>query len=161
MTRPNDVEFCFQLWPHGWSTARLWVDGASTEFQLTHVFNDPLESLVKSTIRLAKGESSATIEWSDEPGTYILKFQTLATKHHLLSVDVSEYSQELPLHTPSDLTKTTTFFVVRDYWLHLVNSELRKIAESFGHKRYRSARDYTFPRKLYDELQANLRNNGT
>jgi hypothetical protein len=158
MTRPNDVEFCFQLWPNGWSTAQLWVDSEATEFRLTYVFNDPLESLLNSALRLANDESSATIEWSDEPGTYILEFNKMGTEHHLLSVDISEYSRELPLHTRNDLTKTTNFCVVRDYWLHLVGSELRKIAESFGHKHYSASRDYTFPSNLYMELQVSLQN---
>lgn len=159
MTRPNDVDFSFHLWPHGWSTAILWVDGKSTEFNLTHVFNDPLESLINSTTRLATGGSSSTIEWSDEPGTYIVKLNVIKTERHLLSVDIEEYSPELPLHTPNDLTKTTTFNVSRDYWLHIVGAELQKIADSFGHRNYRESRDYVFPRNLYDTCERALRNN--
>ena len=157
MTRPNDVDFCFQLWPHDWSTARLWIDREFSEFQLSYVFNDPLESLLQSTIRLANGESTATIEWSDEPGTFILKFAAVPNEHHLLSIELSEYSSELPVHASKDLIKTTNFFVVRKYWLHLVVSELQKIAESFSHQHYREARNYTFPRTLYNELQAVLK----
>ena len=160
MTRPHDVDFSFHLWPHGWSTAILWVDGKSTEFHLTHVFYDPLESLIESTTRLSNGESSSTIEWSDEPGTYILKLNVMKSERHLLSVDIAEYSRELPLHTPNDLTKTTSFFVSCDYWLHIVGAELRKIAHSFGHRHYRESRDYVFPRNLYDTFERALQQNG-
>ena len=160
MTRPNDVDFSFHLWPHGWSTATLWIDGKPSEFQLTHVFNDPVESLINSTIRLANGETSATIEWSDEPGTYILKLNVVETERHLISVDVAEYSRELPLHTPKDLTKATTFFVTRIYWLHIVGAELRKMSGSFAHKHYRKSRDYIFPRERYTELERALQKNG-
>lgn len=161
MPQPNDLDFSFHVWPHGWSTATLWIDSKPTEFRLTHVFNDPIESLIKSTIRLANGETSATIEWSDEPGTHILKFNVVETQRHLLSVDIAEYSRELPLHTPNDLTKTTTFFVVRDYWFHIVIAELHKISESFAHKHYRQSRDYIFPRERYNELESALQKNGT
>ena len=160
MTRPNDVDFSFHLWPHGWSTATLWVDASPSEFRLTHVFNDPIESLIKSTTRIANGETSATIEWSDEPGTHILKLNVVNTERHLLSVEIAEYSRELPLHTPNDLTKTTTFFVARDYWLHIVGAELRKIAQSFAHKHYRESRDYIFPREQYTELERAVQKNG-
>ncbi|MFN3150955.1 hypothetical protein [Bremerella sp.] len=157
MTSPNEVEFSFQLWPHGWSTARLWIDRTVTEFTLTHVFNDPFESLLQSSNRLASGESWATIEWSDEPGSYVWQFLTMATEQHLLSVELAEYSQELPLHKPSDLINRTSFVVARDFWLHLVYSESRKIADSFSYRDYRLARDDTFPRRLFEEFQANLK----
>ena len=160
MTRPNDVDLSFHLWPHGWSTATLWIDSKPAEFQLTHVFNDPIESLIKSTIRIANGETSATIEWSDEPGTYILSLNVVEFERHLLSIDIAEYSRELPLHTPKDLTKTTTFFVARDYWLHLTGAELRKISESFKHKHYQQIRDYVFPRERYTEMEHALQRIG-
>ena len=161
MTLPNDVDFTFQLWPHGWSTARLWVDNDSTEFQLTHVFNDPLESLLTSTIRLLNGEPSAIIEWFDEPGKYNVILTELESECHLLSVDVFESPLEFSTQTSREMSKTRTFCVAREYWLHLVISELRKIADSFGHRHYRTARNYTFPRILYDELQTSIRNRGT
>jgi len=156
MTRPNDVDFSYHLWPHGWSTATLWVDAVPTEFRLTHVFNDPLESLIEATTRLTKGEATATIEWSDEPGTYILKLNVMKSERHLLSVEIAEYSRELPIYASKDLIKTTSFCVARDCWLHLVTAELRKIAHSFEYRHYRETRDYVFPRQLYETLERAL-----
>lgn len=81
----------------------------------------------------------------------------MATEQHLLSVELAQYSQELPLYKPSDLISRTTFVVARDSWLHLVYSESRKIADSFSYRDYHLARDDTFPRRLFEEFQANLK----
>lgn len=158
MTLASDVNFCFQLRPNGWSTAQLFVDRELIEFRLTHVFGDPIESLLKAALQLATGEEAALIEWRDEPGAYFLRFQRVPAQQYLLLVEASEHSTMLPCCNDSNLVRSSSFYVARDFWLLLVYLEMNKISELLRYKQYSSTRKYAFPRPLFEGLKTAFRN---
>jgi hypothetical protein len=152
MPRPNDVDFSMHVWPHGWSSALLWVDVDLTEFRLSHVFNDPVESLIHSLAKLVRGEKNSSLEWSDEPGAWKIEFTEMNDAKHLLRVTASEYDRELPMIENRTPLKTLEFIVTRKFWIQLTLGQLRKLSESFADPHYRKAREYQFPHKWLAEL---------
>ena len=159
MSLPDDVDFQFLRRIHGWSEAKLYVDGyLREEFILTHIFDDPLEAICTATVCLANGADEVFFSWFCEPGQYDWKFSKVKSEHHLLDVLIYDYLDILKLNhcqsSTHQLHKKTSFRVARDFWIALVTSEAEKIARLLTYRHYKINRDpHTFPWQELKELK--------
>src|SRR5690242_18070730 len=94
--RSDDVDLQLRRLEHGWSAARLWVNGTPFEFTMTHIFGDPLEPLISTACDLSREVERITFDWHDEPGCYRWSFERVPSQHNLFTVSVSLYRESEP-----------------------------------------------------------------
>ena len=159
---PNDVDFQFLRRTHGWSEARLYIDGCLQEFILTHIFDDPLEAICTATVCLANGADEVYFSWFDEPG-YDWKLSKVKSEHHLLDVLIYDRSDIMGSNhcqvSNSKLHQQISFKVTRDFWIALVTLEAEKIAQLLTYRHYKVDRNpHDFPWRELQELKRYMRN---
>ena len=155
---PDDLDFQFLKCRHGWSNARLYINGDCHDFLLSHVFGDPLEAICSATIPLAKGFDEASFSWFDEPGQYNWKLTKHTLDSSLLDVSIYVYPSHVDGCNRQDSTylleKRIFFQVERDFWIDLVTIEAEKIAKLMTYKHYKSdRRPDTFPWQELKQLK--------
>jgi hypothetical protein len=158
MSLPNDIDLQFRREKHGWSEARLYVDNHVYDFILTHIFDDPLESLLSATLCLANGSDLVNFSWYEEPGQYDWKFTKIKSEHHLLDVLIYEYSDIIGYYNyqnnSNKLCRQIAFKVAKNFWIELVTSEAEKISRLLSYRHYKSDRNpQSFPWQELKELK--------
>lgn len=158
VTVQNDIEFNYRLDQHGWSEALIRIDGHEHRFLITHVHGSPLEDLGEATLSLLRGRDDAGFAWPDEPGSSIWTFNALPKERHLLRCSVREFKSIPPVPTLEEQVAVSDFVVARDFWVHLVFAELRKIADSLAFKQYQEGREMQqFPWVTFRVIQSELK----
>ncbi|MBB6052595.1 hypothetical protein [Armatimonas rosea] len=142
--KPDDIDLQLQHGTHGWDYARLSVNRTVHEFTLTGIFNDPLEGLAESAVRLDAGDATATFTWYEEPGRFDFTFTRIPTAQHLDRVTIvdSDRVNVAPIE----------FTVKRAFWLKLVRAELSKIMLLATDEHY--AKNRTVKELPWDAIQA-------
>ena len=163
MSLPDNIDFQFLRCRHGWSNARLYINGDCHDFFLTHIFDDPLEAICSATIPLAKGFDEASFSWFDEPGQYDWRLTKNTSDSSLLDVSIYVYSSHVDSCNRQAsaylLEKEISFLVRRDFWIDLVTIEAEKTAKLMTYKHYKSdRRPDTFPWQEFQQLQRYRRN---
>jgi hypothetical protein len=65
----DDFDILYVLEKHGWSNCFIYLGNSETYYMgPTHVFNDPIEELLKALILMLEGNSEVNFSWFDEPG---------------------------------------------------------------------------------------------
>ena len=163
MSLPDDLDFQFLRCRHGWSNARLYINGNCHEFFPTHIFADPLEAICLATVTLAKGFDEGSFSWFDEPGQYDWRLTRNSADFSLLDVLIYVYSSNTIGRSREGSTylleQEIAFRIERDFWIDLVTLEAEKIAKLMTYKHYKSdLRPDTFPWRELKQLQQYRRN---
>jgi len=132
MTFADDVDFQLLRGKHGWSEARLYINGYVHDFHLNHIFNNPIEAICSATVLLAKGVDEVHFSWHDEPGQYDWKLTKIKSKGDLLNVLIYKYTDMMGYYhqqiSTNKLLQETNFQVSRDFWITSVSLEIEKIS---------------------------------
>jgi hypothetical protein len=141
MLYSDDIDFLFQLHPHGWSTMRLHILGASYERRVTSVIGDPLYDFIQSLITLIKGEKQTSFTWYDEPGGVVWDIQQLPDAKHVLAIRIDEFFDS-GKHDQGfkNLTTLTQFNITLQQFLLIGFYQMKKLADLLRDRQYASNR---------------------
>lgn len=154
--QPDDIDLQILRMQHGWSSARVWINGLSREFMLTHIFDDPLAALTESALKLEPTVELVSFDWHDEPGCYRWTFARVPQQHNLFSVTVSDYRSYQPKEgeTPVESLNFTTEY---RFWKALVSAEVATTQRLLKFTPYRvERRPDTFPHRALRALELQL-----
>jgi len=152
MLYSDDIDFLFQLHPHGWSTMRLYTHEISCEIRISSVLSDPLYDFIQSLISIIKGEKQTTFIWYDEPGGVVWNIQQLPDVRHVLAIHIDEFSEH---DSPAkNLTNIAQFNIETQQFLIMSFYQMKKLAHLLRDKTYASTRRNELPFHKFRELEA-------
>ncbi|MGV3532018.1 MAG: hypothetical protein ACO1QR_06580 [Chthoniobacteraceae bacterium] len=141
----DEVDLQLQRHQHGWSSARLWVNGAPHDYDLTHIWGDPLAALIAGAIRISSTSREVAVDLYDEPGRHQWVCTPVQAQLNLVTFVVATYPDRESNHI--EPIKRVSFTTEYRYWKTLVYSEAAKIQRLLTFSTYRAERSPgTFPR---------------
>ena len=84
MKSSDDIDFFYFLEGHGWSTCYIFVEGRTYEMGPTHVFDNPIEVLLRALTELLSGADEVGFKWHDEPGEYNWTIKRNKEQKHII-----------------------------------------------------------------------------
>lgn len=158
--QPDDIDLQILRMQHGWSSARIWINGVPREYALTHIFSDPLAALTESALRLEPNVEHVSFDWHDEPGCYRWTFARVRQQHDLFSVTVADYQSYEPKRDETP-TEILNFTVEYRFWKALVCAEVARTQQLLKFTPYRDERrPDTFPHRSLRTLELQLGESG-
>ena len=155
--KSDDVDLQIIRLKHGWSCARLSINGIPHEFTMTHIFADPLESIAITALELNPAIERTSFDWRDEPGCDRWSFERTREDHHLFAVTVGSYDAYQPTKH-EEPTALVEFTVEYRFWKVLVCAELARTEMLLRHSPFRDdRRPDTFPHRAFRELERQIK----
>lgn len=139
MSSAENPTLRFELGLHGWSALCIIHEAGRIDCDITHVFNDPIESLILLIEDIRRGSFPAMAAFHDEPGMHVLKLSTDEGEAPRLSVLHSHknYFSGLDVegfHRIAQFDVNPTFIATQ------IEAELFRIEHLMSHKLYQKDR---------------------
>jgi hypothetical protein len=148
----DEIDLLYVLEPHGWSTCILYIAGNTYNLSITHIFDDPIDALIESTILLLKGTAETEFLWWSEPGGNRWRITRQPAQRHRLNIILTEFSS--PYHPITDEKEIVQFEIKLSHFATLVYYQMKKTACLLHEKSFKKNRPYSFPFARFHELEA-------
>lgn len=152
----DDLDLMLTLCPNGWSTFWLVSKNQKIEIVISHAFSDPFYDLTSSLRLLIEGNKNASFIWYDEPGGAQFVFTQDDKFHHIIEVEISEFTESYGEHI-SQFKEVYTFRIKKNMLIILFYNQLKKTQLLLKEKSYAKNRRSEFPLKEFLELEKELK----
>lgn len=117
----------------------------------THVFDNPVETLLNYLTKLLDGENNINFIWYSEPDHHQCKFEKNKTQQHKLQASLTNC---LNLYSIEALKLETIVFTVKTkVFMTSVLKQMEKIMDLMAEKSYREGREQ-FPYKAFSGFKS-------
>lgn len=148
MWESDHIQIRFELGRHGWSTLLIGTNAEPHQIQITHIFDDPVEELIRFAESLNNKNYPARAVFRDEPGTHLIEVRPHENSLPILTLSQSNrYSVE----NGSKMQRIATFPVVPRFVSTQIVADLKRIAHLLGDKEFQKNRS-SFPWQAYRRL---------
>lgn len=141
----------FELGLHGWSTLCIVHEAGRIDSDITHVFDDPVESLILFAEDIRGGRFPARAAFHDEPGMHVLDVSVGKGSIPQLSL-LRSNKNFFPFSDLQGFNEIAQFDVDPTFIATQIEAELFRIEHLMGHKQYQRDRSHV-PMKRIAELR--------
>jgi hypothetical protein len=153
-TTIDHTDFFYVLRDHGWSSCLIYVNGKVYAYDLTHIFENPIEILLSHLTGFINGENEVTFRWNDEPGHHQVTISSHPENKHLMRLTVtcshhktSNSPENLDLHCQTN----TKIFMTS------VLKQMEKIRDTMKERNFQDDRA-TFPFSEFNSFNQAFKN---
>ena len=151
MKYSDDIDFFYFLENHGWSTCLIFVEGKMYEMGPTHVFENPIDVLLKSMIDLLGGADESEFKWHDEPGEYNWSIRRNPEQKHKIEVSITDCTQVNTFKKPN--IENLHFEVKLKLFSVCILRQMEKIRDLMAEKSFKENREGEFPYDTFKEYK--------
>jgi hypothetical protein len=146
----DDIDFHYNLRPHGWSDCFIQKGNYLYEFALTHIFDDPIEVLLTHLTGFIRGENKVHFTWHSEPGKHECFFMRDKEQNHKLHIEITDGF--MVNSGKNQITETVKITAKEFVFMTCVYHEMEKINQLSTEKTYRKTRD-AFPQIAFKDFK--------
>ena len=154
MTQFENPILRFELGIHGWSSLEIQHLDKSVSFTITHIFDDPVESLLNFIEDIEALRFPARIEFHDEPGMYALEIDVVDAAPPSLHILHSEKQ----FASPTQFNEIVAYRVDPSFIAAQIEADLFRIERLMNHKLYQENRSNHPLWKISKRRQAHFNN---
>ncbi len=143
----DDIDLLYRLSPSGWSDLVVLHEHDVHQFNITHIFSDPLGDLIALCTDLLKGADACDVRLPDEPGATLIEVRRHADQRHIVSVRLIDCNDK------DEQTCVAAFNIKVRQLVDLFYYQFAKLRALSRERRYREARD-DFPEETFLTLKA-------
>ena len=147
----DNIDFFYVLRDHGWSSCLIYVDGKIYGYDLTHIFENPIEVLLSHLTGFMKGEDEVSFNWHDEPGHNACTFTRQKDQHHKMDVSITNSFQINTGTQPEGMT--LTFPVKTKVFMTCVLKQMEKIRDLMTDRSFKDHRAQ-FPHISFNDFKS-------
>ncbi|MCX7554529.1 hypothetical protein OS175_11600 [Marinicella sp. S1101] len=134
----DNIDFLYILRDHGWSSCLIYVNGKIYGYDLTHIFENPLEKLLSHLTGILSGELEVSFKWHDEPGHSLVTIKRNTEQNHLINISITNSFQ---VNTKSDEEfSTLNIHVKNKVFMTCVLKQMEKIRDLMTEQDYKDNR---------------------
>ncbi|BAZ15406.1 hypothetical protein NIES4071_72780 [Calothrix sp. NIES-4071] len=141
----DNIDFLYNLQPHGWSTCLLSVNDDIYTFAITHIFSCPIADMIEAIMLINKGAVESEFVFPGEPGGCRWWLRRNDKQHHKVIITISEISDFFTKAEKEQEEVLVTFEIKKKQLSTLIYFQLSKIAALLEDKSYRDKRVGEFP----------------
>ncbi len=147
----NEIDFVYVLENHGWSTCMIYKNQELYFMEITHVFSDPIETLLDRLTTLINGAKEVSFSWYDEPGEYKWNIKMNPQQQHKIKVSITECLYFNDENKPEIVT--LHFEVKFKLFLICVLYQMQKINDLMSDKSFHKNRQHNFPFQTFNKFK--------
>ena len=129
----------------------MYVSGRIYEMGPTHIFENPIEVLLKAMTDLLKGADEAEFIWHDEPGEYKWSIRRNQEQKHKICVSITDCIQINTFEKPR--LETLEFDVKLKLFSICIVRQMEKISDLMTERSFSENRKGGFPFTVFKEYK--------